>query len=208
MKRIATTTALVGLVLLATTLLGGATAQAKKHPPKVDDDVIHLANLAGNFASRGSGFLTACLNADFTALEDCASAPHLVPENITLISHFTRDADGNSCGVSTSVTAPVFGTKNPALVTTATNVITITSFDETTGSGTTSVSQYHGGSCNGAVFDSTGATLTATATSTFVVSDSGNRFELINTGFSAVTSAFSVAGSVQGQVFSNTFIRQ
>jgi len=89
---------------------------------------------------------------------------------------------------------------------------TITSYDPTTGSGTGSGKQYVGGSCNGAVFDSAGATKVADFTFSFDVSDSGDRIESIITGFSEVTSAEpvafpSVAGSIKGLVFSQTGIR-
>jgi len=131
-----------------------------------------------------------------------------VPFNNTQVAQNTRDAAGNSCGVSTNTAAAVFGTTHPAGVSKRTNVATITSFDPTTGSGIASGSQYVGGSCNGAVFVSAGATKVADFTVSFDVSDSGNRVESITTGFTAVNSAFSVAGSVQGNVFSQTAIRQ
>jgi hypothetical protein len=83
-----------------------------------------------------------------------------------------------------------------------------TSFDPTTGAGTISFNEYHGGSCIGAAGDLTGATLTTITTDTFIVSDSGNRIESIATSFNRVDSAFSVAGSIKGVAFSATYIRQ
>ncbi len=193
----------LGLVLFMATMIGGPVRVSQ-----AGEDGVTLADLAGNFASKGSGFLTVCLDASF-ALVDCASAPpHVVPLNDTQISHQTRDAAGNSCVVPTTTSAPVFGTTFPASVLTGTIVDTPISFDPTTGSGTANLSVYHGGSCSGAAFNSTGATLIATGTFTFVVSDSGNRIEQIVTGYSAVTSAFSVVGSVKGFVFTHTLIRQ
>jgi hypothetical protein len=193
----------LGLVLLVATMIGGPVRVSQAQ----DDEGVTLASLAGNFAGRGSGFFTLCFNAGFTALEDCATAPHQVAFNQTVIFHRTGDAAGNFCGVITITTAPVFGTKLPAGVSASTTVGT-TSFDPTTGSGTQSFSRYHGGTCSGAVFDMTGATLTGTTTSSFVVSDSGDRIESTVTSFSTATSAFTVAGSVQGNVFSTTSIRQ
>jgi hypothetical protein len=167
-----------------------------------------LVSLAGRFTSKGSGVYTVCFNESFTTAVDCASAPHQeVPFNVTAVSHNVRDAAGNSCGVttltSTPTDAPVYGTKFPGRVNftrinfTRTNVSTTTSFDPTTGSGTASVSQYHGGSCVGAAFDSTGAVLTGTGTQSFMVSDSGNSIETILTSFSVVTSPFGVAGMLK-----------
>jgi len=198
--RIAT---VLGLALFMATIIGGPVRVSQAQ----DDQGVTLASLAGKFAGRGSGFFTLCFNAGFTAPEDCATAPHPVPFNQTGIFYRTGDAAGNFCGVVTTTVAPVSGTKFPAGVSTSTTVGT-TSFDPTTGSGTETFSRYHGGTCSGAVFDSNGATPLGTTTRRFVVSDSGDRIESIVTSFSTVTSAFSVAGSVQGNVFSITFIRQ
>ncbi len=197
----------LGLVLLMATMIGSAKVSQAQ-----DDGGVTLASLAGKFAARGSGFETVCFNTLFTALEDCATAPHVVPFNLTQIQHTTRDAAGNGCSISTTTSAPVFGSRFPAGVNTRTNVSTTTSFDPATGSGTGSGSQYVGGSCNGAVFDPTGSTKVATFTFSFDVSDSGNRIESITTGYSAITSAEpvsfpSVAGSIKGVVFSQTGIR-
>ena len=199
----------LGFLLFMATMIGGPVRVSHAQD---DEGGVTLASLAGKFAARGSGFDTVCFNTLFTALQDCATAPHLVPFNLTSIQHSTRDAAGNTCAVSITTDAPVFGTKFPAGVSTRTNVSTIASFDPTTGSGTGSGSQYVGGSCNGAVFDVTGATKTGTFTFSFDVSDSGNRIESIITSFSAVTSAEpvpfpSVAGSIEGFVFSQTAIR-
>src|SRR5712692_1429360 len=185
----------LALLLFMATMIGGPVSHAQ------DDQGVTLASLAGNFAGRGSGFFTRCFNAGFTAPEDCATAPNQVPFNQTGIFHRTGDAAGNFCGVITVTIAPVSGTKFPAGVSASTTVGT-TSFDPTTGSGTQSFIRYHGGTCSGAVFDSTGATPLGTTTSSFVVSDSGDRIESIVTSFSTVT------GSVQGNVFSTTSIRQ
>jgi len=187
----------LGLVLFMATMIGGPVRVSQAQ----DDGGVTLASLAGNYAGRGSGFFTLCFNTGFTALEDCATAPHQVPFNQTGIFHRTEDAAGNFCGVITITTAPVSGTKFPAGVSASTTVGT-TSFDPTTGSGTQSFIRYHGGTCSGAVFDSTGATPLGTTTSSFVVSDSGDRIESIVTSFSTVT------GTVQGNVFSTTSIRQ
>jgi hypothetical protein len=187
----------LGLLLFMATMIGGPVRVSQAQ----DDQGVTLASLAGNFAGRGSGFFTLCFNAGSTAPEDCATAPHQVPFNQTGIFHRTGDAAGNFCGVITVTTAPVSGTKFPAGVSASTTVGT-TSFDPTTGSGTQSFIRYHGGTCSGAVFDSTGATPLGTTTSSFVVSDSGDHIESIVTSFSTVT------GSVQGNVFSTTSIRQ
>jgi hypothetical protein len=158
-----------------------------------------LASLAGKFALKSSGSYTICFGASRSTV-DCASSPHQeVPFHMTAVAHYIRDAAGNSCGVTaltiTPTDARVFHFTRLNFVSTA--VSTTTSFDPTTGSGSDNVSQYHGGRCIGAAFDSTGAILTGTGTQSFMVSDSGNRIDAIVTSFSMVTSPFGVAGSMK-----------
>ncbi len=195
----------LGLLLFIATMIGGS---VRVSPAQAKEGGVTLASLAGTFAGRGSGFLTICFNAGFTAVADCATAPNVVPFNSTLVEQFTRDATGNSCGVFTESLAPVFGTTLAASVNLRTDVGTST-FDPATGLGKYSFSLYFGGTCTGADFDSTGADLAATGTSTFVVSDSSNRIEIIYTSISAVTDAAigNVAGALQGFVLSQTAIR-
>jgi hypothetical protein len=187
------------------TMIGGSVGMTRA---QANGGGVTLANLAGKFASKGTGVYTVCFNESFTTVVDCASAPHEeVPFNFTAVAHNIRDAAGNSCGVSTLTSTPAdaaaYGTKFPGRVNftridfTRTNVSTTTSFDPMTGSGTASVRQYHGGSCVGAAFDSTGAILTGTGTQSFMVSDSGNRIETITTSLSFVTSPFGVPGMLK-----------
>src|SRR6266851_6476060 len=126
----------LGLVLFMATMIGGPVGVSQ-----ADADPVTLADLAGKFASRGGGFFTLCIFSG--ARISCSSvSPTLVPFNDTVISHTTRDAAGNSCGVVTITAAPVSGTKFPVTVATRTTVETKASFDPTTGSGTSSFSDY------------------------------------------------------------------
>ena len=188
----------LGLLLFTATMGCGPVGMSQ---PQANDGGVTLGSLAGKFTSKGSGSYTLCFDASFSTLVDCASAPHQeVPFNVTAVAHNIRDAVGNSCGVSTSTLtdASVYGTKFLARISfTATNVSTTTSFDPATGSGSSSVSQYRGGRCVGAVFDSTGAVLTGTGTQSFMVSDSGNRIDTIVTSFSVLTSPFGVPGMLK-----------
>jgi hypothetical protein len=194
-----------GLLLFMATVIGGLAGISQAQG---NGGGVTLASLAGKFSQTGSGSYTACFNESFTTVVDCASAPHEeVRFNATAVAHNVRDAAGNSCGVttltSTPTDAPVYGTKFPGGVNftridfTRTSVSTTTSFDPTTGSGTASFRQYHGGSCVGTAFDSTGAILTGTGTQSFMVSASGNRIETITTSLSMVTGAFGVAGMLK-----------
>src|SRR5712692_6818978 len=194
----------LGLLLLTATMACGPAGMSQ--PQASDRDVI-LASLAGKFETRGSGVYTLCYRENFTKEVDCASAPHEeVPYKLTAVSHNIRDTAGNSCAFTTVTGAPTdvlaysakYATWGIAKISfTRTNVSTTTSFDPTTGSGSASFSQYRGGSCAGAAFDSTGAILTGTGTQSFLASDSGNRIDAIVTSFSLVTSPFGVAGSVK-----------
>ncbi len=192
----------LGLLLFMAAMIGGSVRVSQAQD---NQGGVTLADLAGNFAGKGSGFFSLCFAAPitaFTTVVDCASVgAHPLPFNQTGIFHRTADAAGKFCGVITVATAPVSGTKFPAGVSASTTVGT-TSFDPTTGLGTQSFIRYHGETCSGAVFDMTGATPLGTTTSSFVVSDSGDRIESTVTSFSTVT------GSVQGNVFSTTSIRQ
>ena len=194
----------LGLVIFMATMIGGPVGVTQAQ----DDEGVTLASLAGKFAGRGGGFVTICFSpGSVLPLISCSSVSPLavaVPFYENVITHQTRDAAGNSCGVSIESYARVLGTKNPAGTQMRTNVGT-SSFDPTTGSGTTNFSRYKGGSCIGAAFDSTGATLTSTGTNSFVVSDSGNRIEFIWTSY---TSIAPVPGNGQGVGLSETFIRQ
>ena len=192
----------VGLLLFTATMIDGPVWISRA---QANDGGATLASLAGKFTSKGSGSYTACFNASFSAPVDCVSAPHEVPFDFTAVSYGTRDAAGNSCGVTSTVSAlrnsptdaPVLVTKFPPAKMIYSEVGTTTSFDPTTGSGTARFSQYRGGRCIGAAFDNTGAVLTITGTLSFMVSDSGNRIQTIVTSFSAVLSPFFVAGSMK-----------
>jgi hypothetical protein len=191
----------LGLLLLMATMIGGPVRMSQA---QAGDGGVTLASLAGKFETRGGGSFTLCFNESFTEAVDCASAPNQeVQFKLTSVAHGTRDAAGNSCGVANVSSTPLYVTKFPGRVNltrinfTRTNVSTTTSFDPTTGSGTASFRQYHGGSCVGAAFDSTGAILTDTGTQSFMVSDSGNRINNIVTSLSFVTSPFGVPGMLK-----------
>jgi len=189
----------VGLLLFMATMFCGPVGMSQAQT----NGGVTLASLAGKFETRGSGSYTVCFTDNFTTAVDCASAQHQeVQFKVTTVSHGTRDAAGNFCAVATLTSTPTdgpdYGARFPARMNfTRSNVSTTTSFDPTTGSGSSSFSQYLGGRCNGAVFDSAGATLVSTGTQSFMVSDSGNRIETITTSLSFVTSPFGVPGMLK-----------
>jgi hypothetical protein len=190
----------LGLVLFMAAVACGPVGM---NQPRANGDGVTLASLVGKFTSKGSGSYTVCFTDNFTTAVDCASARHQeVQFKVTTVSHGTRDAAGNFCAVATLTSTPTdgpdYGAKFPTRMNfTRTNVSTTTSFDPTTGSGSSSFSPYLGGRCNGAVFDTTGAALVSTGTQSFMVSDSGNRIETIITSLSFVTSPFGVPGMLK-----------
>jgi hypothetical protein len=200
----------LGLLLFVVTMIGGPAGISRAQA----GGGVTLASLAGKFETKGSGSETVCFNQSFTEAVVCASAPHQVQFKLTAVAHNIRDAAGNSCGVTiassalTDAAVAVYAGKFPNRTNVhRTTVMTTTSFDPTTGSGTTSFRQYLGGSCIGAGFDSTGAVLTLTGTQSFMVSDSGNRIKSILTSSSAVAGAFD-SDIMTGLMFSSTSIRQ
>ena len=200
----------LGLLLFMETMVGGPLEVSRAQP---DTSRVTLASLAGKFKSTGNGIDTVCFKAGFTALEDCASAPRAQQVSFnTGIVRATRDMAGNACSVGTLtaravVVGPTSSPFGPVIIP-ITAVSTTITFDPTTGSGTASFRQYRGGSCIGAVFDTTGAILTGTGTVSFLVSNRGNRIEQILTSLSTVNSAYSLPGSVNYPWFIDTSIRQ
>src|SRR5216684_6939151 len=88
----------VGLLLFTAAMIGGPVGMSRA---QAGDGGVTLASLAGKFETRGSGFFTLCFNESFTEAVDCASAPHQeVQFKVTSVAHGTRDAAGNSCGVT------------------------------------------------------------------------------------------------------------
>ena len=201
----------LGLLLFMETMVGCPLEVSRAQP---GTSRLTLASLAGKFTSTGKGIETVCFKAGFTALENCASAqpPQQMSFKLTEIARATFDTAGNACSVGTlTARAVVVGPTSPAfgpVVIPITAVSTAITFDPKTGSGTAGFRQYRGGSCIGAVFDSTGAILTGTGTVSFLVSNRGNRIEQILTSLSTVNSAYSLPGSVYYPWFIDTSIRQ
>jgi hypothetical protein len=75
-------------------------------------------------------------------------------------------------------------------------------YDPTTGTGDGSFTNYFGGTCHGATFDSTGATAVATGTYHFVASKGGKQIDAV------VTSLTNSVGSFGGFSITATVLRQ
>lgn len=157
--------------LLATVTLCGGLAQAQPNGFK---------QLAGNWAGAGSATFSVCFNTDFSAVEDCTTAPNSSFWNQSTITQGTNDTNGNGCSTVTATNSPQFPNPVfPANAFTTIQVTKTTSFNPSTGSGTFSFTNYPAGSgtsCSGYVFVNTGnASPTSTGTSAFVLSQHGSR---------------------------------
>jgi hypothetical protein len=139
---------------------------------------------SGSYAVSVHGSFALCLNPSFAAGECGASGVTAFPVSFEEVGTITY-ASGIGCESDYQVLAAL--PSSPAY--TAANIVSlnahvvvkITSYDAATGVGTASTTGYTGGSCNGASFDSSGATETSTGTIQIVVTEGGKRNEVLVT---------------------------
>jgi hypothetical protein len=112
--------------------------------------------------------------------------------NVREVWSVTVDASGNLCGFLTTVKAPVADSTSSASKGTF-SLVGTTLFNAPTASGTRSFSAYSGGTCSGATFNMAGATLRATFTTQFVVSEGGSRVDEDVTAFTTSPVSFIAA---------------
>src|SRR5207249_2122361 len=93
----------------------------------------------------------------------------------------TGDAKGNACGTATETISNLPVDVNPTGVVVLHSVSKLISYDPATGTGDVSFTDYIGGQCHGAIFDSTGATLNDTGTEHFTASNHGRRIDFVIT---------------------------
>jgi hypothetical protein len=111
----------------------------------------------------------------------CSGASCVVLSIIEAGAEF-RDGMGNACGTHAAVvnTDPP-GASPPTVVPSVTTVLKVIHYDLSSGTGDESLNEYSGGSCNGATFNSGGATKLVTGTLHFTVSNGGNRIDSVVT---------------------------
>jgi hypothetical protein len=159
---------------------------------------------SGQFTVTSQGSLGVCINPATFTEESCGTAGALVIPETELYAGVTAvDKEGTSCVTftTTDTTFPV-GAVPPTVISNAHCVGKILNYDSTIGAGDGSYTVFIGGQCNGATFDSAGATETKTGNFHFVVSDGGNRSDFI------ITSLTDQVGGVAGFSFSGTYLRQ
>lgn len=146
-----------------------------------DDHGISLEELAGNYAVTLQGSITICFDMTPKPVDCKAVGAMAKPFTLLQVGENTRDANGNACATFTVVrtTLPVDNT--PPVVRVIRAVATVASYDPATGTGDQNVTTYSGGTCNGASFDSMGATATGTNRAHFAASNDGRRIDLVLT---------------------------
>jgi len=124
-----------------------------------------------------------------------------VPLNLSADAQGEMDEEGNYCGVSVAAHVPPAGEASSAPVPIRVTSGKVASFDSESGQGDFAAEVHVGGTCHGARFDDVGASLVATATAHFVISNSGRRIDAL------ATSYVSQAGIIGGVVNTTTLVR-
>jgi hypothetical protein len=95
--------------------------------------------------------------------------------NIIETGNMVRDSAGNACGSHAAVVTTIPATAgSPIVVSSVITVLELLNYDSKTGTGDSSLSEYSGGSCNGATFNGTGATQVVSGSLHFTVSNGEN----------------------------------
>ena len=159
---------------------------------------------AGQFSFTSQGSFAICLDPSTFAQEPCTTGGALVlPLTVLDNGASVFDEFGNSCTTYTQVDTDLPADASPPSVTANIHIAgKPLDYDSSTGIGDNSITGYTGGSCNGATFDSSGATEIYRATGHFVVSEGGNRLDSI------ITALTNPANSIGAFSASGTDLRQ
>jgi len=138
---------------LAAVAVGLLTTTTSIDSVRAGDDGSSLAALAGSYVGRQGGFLSLCSDSAGKSA-NCANPSSVVRQfNDTEVIRATLDEKGHFCSTDTDVFSPVGGSKDPAEIIDFVGAGLITSYDQTTGKGKSSVTIYaaaDGVSCKGA----------------------------------------------------------
>jgi hypothetical protein len=172
---------LFGMLLLSVAALAATPALAQIPEPN------------GQYSIARHGSFADCLNpAKGYAEESCsASGVFVYPITVIAVGSITY-ASGNGCGTDTEVFSALPPNAMPSTLGPETVVVKVTKYNSTTGIGSASYTGYSGGSCDGANFDSSGATVIATATLQFVVTRGGWQVDIT---FTQLTNPINSLGS-------------
>lgn len=136
---------------------------------------------AGNFSLTTRGTEASC------------SGNNCIVLNIIEAGAEVRDSEGNACGTHVSVVNTIPPGAAAPTVDPITHVFKVIHYDPSTGTGDESLTEYFGGSCQGAILNSTGATQVLTGTVHFTISNAGKRIDSIVTSLTiAATGGYSI----------------
>jgi hypothetical protein len=147
-----------------------------------NDERIPLGALSGSYSIKGRGSEAICLNAD-SAPVDCHTKGALAkPATVLFVGHSERNEGGSECSTYTVIFSDLpVGISLPLVTRNVHRVITTTSYDSATGTGETIGGTFAGGKCDGANFNTDGATDIGRQTSHFAASNGGRRIDTILT---------------------------
>jgi len=191
---------IAGGLAIAVVVMGGSRLRAQVGSTGLSG--IPLSSLAGSFAGEGNSNYGVCFNRNFTAVQSCSRTPaaQIVPFVDNATSQGTINTNGGSCIELVDTSAPLFPGPQPAGVNRYIAVGVTTSYNPATGSGDTSFKYYFAGpgvTCRGATFVNTArAPVSSTATVHFVVSENGNRLDVVALTFHTISPVDFIAGDV------------
>jgi hypothetical protein len=154
----------------AAMLLGALAIGWAAAPQAMADGSGRIPLPTGNFSLTANGTEASCAAGSCAVLSVIEAGAEV------------RDGEGNGCGTHAAVvnTVPP-GASPPIVVPSVTAVLKVIHYDPTTGTGDESLTEYSGGSCSGAIFNSTGATEVVSGTLHFVISNGGKRIDSVVT---------------------------
>jgi hypothetical protein len=171
-----------------------------------DDEGTHgtpLRKLAGTYALTVHGSFFFCLDNDPPhGPVTCTEGSTGVSIDALAVGAYTSDTTGNACATWTETETALPVSAAPPTIFVIHQTAKITNYDSTTGTGDGTFTNYFGGTCHGSTFDSTGATVAATGTYHFAVSNGGKRSD------SVVTSLTNSVGAFGGFSISGTALRE
>ena len=143
---------------------------------------------SGQYSIARHGSFAVCLNPTTFADESCSkSGVFVYPLTDIAVGSITYES-GSGCGTDTEIFSALPPNATPSTPGPETVVVKVTHYSSTTGIGTASYTGYSGGSCDGASFDSSGATEIASGTQQFVVTEGGKQVEITYTQLTNPTS--------------------
>jgi hypothetical protein len=170
------------------------------HLSRADGPTLSL--LQGSYSETVQGTVAVCFLPDGVEVPCSTSGAVPLPFSTAATGQVTVGPSGSACATGTAIASDLPPNASPPIEAVVHEVLTVTDFDPTTETGHIASKAYTGGKCHGATFDPTGATLYNTFTYHFVVTDDGNRWDLI------VTSWTDPEGGIGSFLVTDKFLRQ